>query len=267
MDQFEQNALRSRSNLISSCNALEGALDAFKIQLGLPPEMPLNVDLTELEELTRRDSLTAAAQLATRKQLELRQVSQEDDEDLGVRVNTAMELTRRLLRLAAPAESAAALENVSPPAGGADAAPTSSDGQPADAPPPEVPVDQQTLDELRRLLSRLAAAEAKLKVAFNSRVLADELQSDSDTPPLRLFQRAVELMRSLLDSCRRQLALSEDSPTTRKRGNASISGRPRSMRWWSNCRSTFARSDSIDSTPWPLKPANCWKKCVAWRRN
>ncbi len=223
VDQFEQNALRSRSNLISSCNSLEGALDAFKIQLGLPPEMPLNVDLTELEELTRRDSLTAAAQLAERKQLELIQAGKEGEDDLGVRVNTAMELTRRLIRLAAPAESTEDLGSLDD---ASDAGPegATQSGAAADAPRPAAAVDQQTLENLRQLLLRLAAAEAKLKVAFNSRVLTNELQSDSDTPPLRLFQRAVELMRTLLDSCDRQLALTEDAPpklrSTSKRRSA-----------------------------------------------
>ena len=36
VDQFEQNALRSRSNLVGSCNSLEQALDGLKVQIGVP---------------------------------------------------------------------------------------------------------------------------------------------------------------------------------------------------------------------------------------
>jgi hypothetical protein len=66
VDQFEQRALTSRRGLISACNALELSLDRLKLQIGLPPELPLNLDLSELEELTLRDEVTAAAERVVR---------------------------------------------------------------------------------------------------------------------------------------------------------------------------------------------------------
>ena len=55
-------------------------------------------------------------------------------------------------------------------------------------------------------LAGLAANEAKLKVAYNDRVLSEELRG-GQAPPLRIFQRALDLMLSLHDSCERQLFL------------------------------------------------------------
>ncbi len=56
VDQFEQGMLSGRSSLISSWNRLEQSLDSLKIEMGLPTEIPINVSLRELTELTDLDA-------------------------------------------------------------------------------------------------------------------------------------------------------------------------------------------------------------------
>ncbi len=66
IDQFEQSMLSGRSGLITTCNRLERILDGLKIAVGLPTEMPINIDLAELEELTLRDEVQVAAERVRR---------------------------------------------------------------------------------------------------------------------------------------------------------------------------------------------------------
>lgn len=66
VDQVEQNALGGRSSLISTCNRLEQSLDNLKLRIGLPTETPINIDLTELEELTLSDEVGVASDLVRR---------------------------------------------------------------------------------------------------------------------------------------------------------------------------------------------------------
>ncbi len=71
VDQVEQNLLAGRRNLISVCNNLEQQLDSLKIEIGLPTESPINLDLTELNELTQRDQLSVSGDLIQRAQRRL----------------------------------------------------------------------------------------------------------------------------------------------------------------------------------------------------
>jgi len=66
IDQFEQSMLSGRSSLIATCNRLERVLDSLKISVGLPTETPLNIDLSELNELTLRDEVEVAAERVRR---------------------------------------------------------------------------------------------------------------------------------------------------------------------------------------------------------
>jgi len=66
IDQIEQNMLGGRRSLINSCNSLETSLDSLKLTLGLPTETPINIDLRELETLTRRDEIEVAGELIRR---------------------------------------------------------------------------------------------------------------------------------------------------------------------------------------------------------
>ncbi len=97
VDQFEQNALASRGSLISSCNSLEGAIDRLKIAIGLPTELPINLDLSELEALTIRDEAAVVEEQILRKM----QFVREQFERYGSQnsVTVAAELLRRLQNL------------------------------------------------------------------------------------------------------------------------------------------------------------------------
>ncbi len=57
VNQFEERVLTSRRSLIRVCNSIEQSLDGLKISIGLPTETPLNLNLKELSELTRRDEI------------------------------------------------------------------------------------------------------------------------------------------------------------------------------------------------------------------
>lgn len=66
VDQVEQNLLSGRGRLIATCNSVEQALDSLKLDLGIPTETNINVDLGELNKLTRLDRLSVAADSANR---------------------------------------------------------------------------------------------------------------------------------------------------------------------------------------------------------
>ncbi|MEM9944404.1 MAG: TolC family protein, partial [Planctomycetota bacterium] len=61
VDQVEQNLLNGRGSLIGTCNSVEQALDSLKLAMGIPVESLINIDLTELDELTRFDQLAVDA--------------------------------------------------------------------------------------------------------------------------------------------------------------------------------------------------------------
>ncbi len=71
VNQFEQGVLRTRSALIRSCNVLEQGLDDLKMTMGIPTETPINIDLTELDQLTLRDSIEVERERARRWMLRL----------------------------------------------------------------------------------------------------------------------------------------------------------------------------------------------------
>lgn len=71
VNQFEQGVLTARSSVIRSCNSLEQLLDNLKITIGIPTETPINIDLTELQQLTLRDSTEVEKERAQRWQKRL----------------------------------------------------------------------------------------------------------------------------------------------------------------------------------------------------
>ena len=86
VDQVEQKLLLGRRLLVATTNSLENSLDGMKIQVGLPTETPLNLDLKELVQLTSRDDLAVTADLMRRirdgrlvkeRQKELSQINKE----------------------------------------------------------------------------------------------------------------------------------------------------------------------------------------------
>ena len=63
VDQVEQNLLSGRGSLIGTCNGVEQSLDSLKLAMGIPVETLINIDLTELDELTLNDELAVSADL------------------------------------------------------------------------------------------------------------------------------------------------------------------------------------------------------------
>jgi hypothetical protein len=217
VDQFEQRSLESRSRLIGTSNSLEQSLDQLKLRIGLPTELPINLDLSELEELTLRDEAAAVEERVRRALRNLAAERQSASvERTSVLLNGAIDVADKALRML---ESRSRLTGETLP-----------------------------IESLERLLDELAVEELQLEVRFNREVLRrdlnrqvgeglpqtpppDEPQPDEQppgpapktriraapaAPPLQIFQRSVELVDSLLRLIKLQMRLVErlpDGPT------------------------------------------------------
>jgi outer membrane protein TolC len=177
VDQFEQSTLESRRQLISGCNVLEQNLDRLKIRIGLPPELPVNLDLTELDQLTLRDEVTAVAERVRRARRNLMTERGQTPPERAALLNASVDLVRKMLLV----------EQLQQRLG------------------EEAP----GLAALQLELAQLAAAEAQLEVQFNRDVLAQEQGLEPAAPPLRIFQRTMDLVNSLLVLTTRQLRVAE----------------------------------------------------------
>ena len=173
VDQFEQSTLDSRRQLISGCNTLEQGLDRLKIRMGLPPELPVNLDLSELEQLTLRDEVTAVAERVRRSRRNLITEREQPAPERAALLNASVDLVRKMLLV----------EQL-----------------------------QQRMDEespgltaLQLELARLAAAEARLEARFTRDILTQDQNLVPAAPPLRIFQRTMDLVNSLLVLISRQL--------------------------------------------------------------
>ncbi len=98
LNQFEQGVLTARSTLISQCLQLEDALDSMKLTLGLPTETEIDVDLTELEQLTLRDEIEVNREQAHRWQARLQSLRDKNTTaDHGDILTADYALTERLI--------------------------------------------------------------------------------------------------------------------------------------------------------------------------
>ncbi len=165
VDQFEQNALRSLSRLIRSSNTLQRALDDFKLQIGLPPELLVHVDLSELERLTARDEATVREELVRRARRNLVRERDVEQPDPSVLLSQGIELIRRMLVLADAREKAG--------------------------------YDSQLLDRetLRRQLADLRADEAWYLVELAR--AAHRTTAQGDAPVVQQFQRTIDVVAAL----------------------------------------------------------------------
>jgi len=175
VDQFEQRALTSRRSLITACNALEQSLDRLKLQMGLPPELPLNLDLTELDELTLRDETTAAAERVRRAQRRLVTARSRPDPQQADLLNEAIRLIKEAISLQQLRQRRG--EEVS------------------------------GLDALETRLAIMQAEEARLRVDFKREVLLSQKNAPTPPPELLLISRTLDLIRSLLDQAKRELVV------------------------------------------------------------
>ena len=95
VDQVEQQLLGGRGALIQRCNSVEQALDSLKLSIGIPTETQINVNLKELNELTRLDQLSVSADLSSRVLIRLRAML--DTGERNQLVSTAVLLLERLV--------------------------------------------------------------------------------------------------------------------------------------------------------------------------
>lgn len=174
VDQFEQNALRSRGNLINSCNSLERAIDAIKFQVGLPPELPLNIDLSELEELSLRDEATVIREQLRRKTNSVLQQSERFG--ISVAVPAAAELARRMVNLSRVNQRLGA-------------------------------IGEEKVRELEILVARLEAEDKRIEATENAQVLEDASSKASEVLPAQIYLRNSEVIELTLESIQRALAL------------------------------------------------------------
>lgn len=187
VDQFEQNVLRSRGNVINSCNALEGALDRLKLRIGLPTEMPLNVALSELEELTLLDEASVLREQLDRKTRAFAQV--QASEGTAVALPSLTEVARRLLSLA-EINAQLAEERGSE----------------------EAPEEEQSSNiyALQILVALLEAEEKRIDARQKAGLLAQNAQAADDQAqllPAQLLIRHKEVVLLTLEAVRKELLL------------------------------------------------------------
>ena len=179
VDQFEQNVLRTRSNLVTNCFTLEASLDLLKFKLGLPPELPIFLDLSELESISLKDELSVARQMILRTRLEILNARSSSTLDATSLSNAAEVLSDRMTNILTIQKRMQASE-----------AKNAQTGNPeqADA---IAPIDKviQELDELKQMLQILGA---RLQVDMLRSELDLQLKADLPVPPLRILIRAID---------------------------------------------------------------------------
>ncbi len=180
VDQFEQNVLRTRSNLVNNCFTLEAALDQLKFRLGLPTEMTIQMDLTELESISLKDELSVARQMITRARVELLTTRSASTMDATTLANVAEVLAERMSNILRIQKR---MDLTQGNAQGL--SPSNSDGNSNQA----VDKAEQELKQLQQLLQIMGVRMQVdvLRVELNSQV-----KSDTPAPPLRILIRAIE---------------------------------------------------------------------------
>ena len=173
VDQFEQNVLRSRGNLIDACNSLEGALDRLKLRIGLPPEMPLNVDLSELESLTRSDEATVIREQIRRTRNYVVQAL--EGTEVTVAIPQAAELARRMQNLSLVNASLGVSE-------------------------------ESEVDELQVLIALLEAQDKRLEATKGEQVLALAKKNEF-TPPAQIYLRQEAVTQAYLEAVQKEFEL------------------------------------------------------------
>lgn len=180
VDQFEQNVLRTRSNLVNNCFTLEAALDQLKFRLGLPTEMTIQMDLTELESISLKDELSVARQMITRARIELLTARTASTMDATTLANVAEVLAERMSNiLRIQKRMDLTLEN-------ANGQTLSNSGGNSDQ---AVEKAEQELQQLQQLLQIMGV---RMQVDVLRLELNSQLKSETPAPPLRILIRAIE---------------------------------------------------------------------------
>ncbi len=185
-DQIEQNVLNGRSSLISTCNTLERSLDQLKLAMGLPTEMPINLNLFELEKLTLRDEIEATGELVRRTRDSLQEQMAEQPPDRAEIVGTAVVLVERLLEWLRLRQQ----------------------------------LEQETIDTkpLHEAGARLRVDEARIDADRVRAVLQSTKAAQPPAPPIFVLQRTMSVIDALLTLAARQTefaTLLDVNPDTR----------------------------------------------------
>jgi outer membrane protein TolC len=174
VDQVEQSLLSGRGRLIGTCNSLERALDSLKLASGLPTETPINLDLDELNKLTRLDQLSVSADSTNRVLKRLAAAAERPDR--AELASTAAVLLDRLID---------SLEL------------TESDDQ-----------RSELLQDFELQRGKFLMDYARLNAGRVQQDLEKQLNSDSPSEPL-IFQRSTALCKALLSLAKRQLEVAK----------------------------------------------------------
>lgn len=188
VDQFEQNVLRTRGNLVNNCFNLESSLDQFKFRLGLPTEMTIHIDLSELESISLKDELSVARQMINRARTELVTARSTTTMDVTTLANVAEVLADRMdkiLRIQARMDATTKA--------GQAADPTSND--PNRPSGDSIAKARRELSELRYFLKILGV---RMQVDMLRSELDEQVKSATPAPALRVLIRAVDLIGSEL---------------------------------------------------------------------
>ena len=183
VDQFEQNVLRTRSNLVNNCFTLEASLDLLKFRLGLPPELPLLLDLNELESISLKDELSVARQMITRTRSELLNARGAPSLDATALANVAEVLAERMMNILRIQKR---MQDAEAKAENANNAALQTTNLEANDP---ITLAVQELNEHRQLLELLGA---RLQVDILRSELDLQLKADLPVPPLRVLIRAID---------------------------------------------------------------------------
>lgn len=179
VDQFEQNVLRTRSNLVNNCFALEAALDQLKFRIGLPTEMVVVVDLSELESISLRDELSVARQMINRARTELittRKLTTVDNTTLANVAEVLADRMANILRIQLRIEEKGDSEESVDP---------TEQQQRTEA----ILAATRELEELQQQLQVLGV---RMQVDVLKAELESQLSSEVPAPPLRILIRAIE---------------------------------------------------------------------------
>jgi hypothetical protein len=181
VDQFEQNVLRTRGNLVNNCFTLEASLDQLKLRMGIPTEMTLFLDLKELESISLKDELSVARQMIARARSELLIARNANVIDATTLANVAEVLAERMRNiLSIQRRMDESQQNV------------------------ESDINQSDYDrsnravvnaegELRDLQQLLQILGTRMQVDVLRAELKKQIQSETPAPPLRVLIRAIEL--------------------------------------------------------------------------
>ncbi len=208
VDQFEQNVLRTRSNLVNNCFTLEAALDQLKFRLGLPTEMAIQLDLTELESISLKDELSVARQMITRARIELLTTRSASTMDATTLANVAEVLADRMsniLRIQKRMDLTLGNTNAQTP--------SNSGGNSNQA------VDKAT-QELQQLQQLLQIMGVRMQVDVLRTELDSQVKSETPAPPLRILIRAIEFCLAEMQVI--DLALTNQQSASRPQEKAAL---------------------------------------------